>query len=207
MNTRLQVEHPVTEGVTGKDLVHAQLRVASGARLPWSQDDLTLRGHAIEARVYAEDPAHQFLPQAGILLLYREPAIPGVRIDSSVREGDTVSVHYDPLLAKVIATAETREMATARLLAALRDFPVLGVRTNVPFLVRVLDSPEFRSGQIHTRWLDGEGASLAADPVAQAPEWLPALLDTALSDETSAPRRDSPAGWDPWSVLRGWTAR
>ena len=114
MNTRLQVEHPVTEAVAGVDLVRAQLVVAAGEPLPWSQASLTQRGHAIEARVYAEDPGDGFLPQAGRLLLYREPRMPGVRVDAGVAEGGEVSVHYDPMLAKVIAHAETRELARSR---------------------------------------------------------------------------------------------
>src|SRR5262249_47870986 len=106
MNTRLQVEHPVTESVTGRDLVRAQLLVASGEPLPWRQSDISHRGHAIEARVYAEDPANGFLPQAGPVLLYREPTGPGVRVDSGIVEGNAVTVHYDPLVAKVIAAGE-----------------------------------------------------------------------------------------------------
>jgi acetyl/propionyl-CoA carboxylase alpha subunit len=128
MNTRLQVEHPVTEQVTGVDLVRAQLLVADGQPLPWSQADLSQRGHAIEARIYAEDPAQGFLPQAGRLLRYREPRWPGVRVDSGVAEGDEVSVYYDPMIAKVIATAETRDLAIARLTAALRECSIAGVR-------------------------------------------------------------------------------
>ena len=111
MNTRLQVEHAVTEAVAGVDLVRAQLLVASGEPLPWPDGSLTQRGHAIEARVYAEDPSRGFLPQAGRLLLYREPRLPGVRVDAGVVEGGEVSVHYDPMLAKVIASGETREIA------------------------------------------------------------------------------------------------
>ncbi len=202
MNTRLQVEHPVTEQVVGVDLVRAQLLVASGEPLPWTQGALAQRGHAIEARVYAEDPAHGFLPQAGRLLLYREPQGPGVRIDSGVREGDTVSVHYDPLLAKVIATAETRALAIDRLASALRAFPILGIRTNIPFLIRVLDSEAFRAGRIHTGFLDAEGAALANDPTDPPPDWLRGVLDSA----TRATPIDSPAAarWDPWERLQGW---
>jgi acetyl/propionyl-CoA carboxylase alpha subunit len=207
MNTRLQVEHPVTEAVVGVDLVHAQLAVADGGPLPWSQEQLTLRGHAIEARVYAEDPARGFLPQAGRLLLYREPTIPGVRIDSGVREGDHVTVHYDPLLAKVIATAETREVAIGRLLSALRAFPILGVRTNVPFLIRVLNSPEFRAGQIHTRWLDSDGAGLTVDHPGPAPEWLQTIVDSEARDRAGGADAAGRAVQDTWTSIRGWTVR
>ena len=154
MNTRLQVEHPVTEAVTGVDLVRAQLTVAAGGALPWTQDELSQRGHAIECRVYAEDPGNGFLPQAGPLLLYREPQGPGVRVDSGVREGGTVSVNYDPLLAKLTVLAESRDAAIARALAALRSFPVLGIRTNIPFLIRLLDHREVRAGRLHTGFIE-----------------------------------------------------
>ena len=120
MNSRLQVEHPVTELTTGVDLVRGQIEIAAGEALPWTQDALRQRGHAIECRVYAEDPAGGFLPQAGRIALYREPTGPGLRIDSGVREGSDVPVQYDPLLAKVIACGEDRGWARARLLEALR---------------------------------------------------------------------------------------
>ena len=160
MNTRLQVEHPVTEQVTGLDLVRAQLLVAGGDPLPWRQSDVAQRGHAIEARVYAEDPSRGFLPQAGRLAVYREPRWPGVRIDSGVVEGADVSIYYDPMIAKVIATAETRDLAIAKLAAALREFTIGGVRTNIAFLVGVLESPAFRRGDVDTAFLDREGATL-----------------------------------------------
>ena len=132
MNTRLQVEHPVTEQVVGLDLVRAQLMVAAGQALPWKAEQLRQRGHAIECRVYAEDPASGFLPQAGPLRLYREPSGPGVRVDSGVREGDAITVHYDPLIAKVIVSAESRATALARLARALREFPILGIAHQHP---------------------------------------------------------------------------
>ena len=161
MNTRLQVEHPVTEQVTGLDLVRAQLLVASGDPLPWTQDAIAKRGHAIEARVYAEDPARDFLPQAGRVLRYREPRLPGVRVDSGIAEGGDISVYYDPMIAKVIATAETRDLAIARLRTALHDFQIGGLRTNVPFLIEILDHPAFREGRLDTAFLDRESAALA----------------------------------------------
>jgi acetyl/propionyl-CoA carboxylase alpha subunit len=205
MNTRLQVEHGVTEQVTGVDLVRAQLLVAAGEALPWRQTDLIQRGHAIEARVYAEDPEHGFLPQAGRLLLYREPRMPGLRIDSGVRESDEISVHYDPLIAKVIAYAETRELAIARLVAALRAFPILGIITNIPFLIRVLEHPSFRSGEMHTGFLDHEGATLSES----VPEPIPSFVATAISAADAS--RGSAAGtaeadWDPWTRLSDWRA-
>ena len=161
MNTRLQVEHPVTEAVVGVDLVQAQLLVASGAPLPFSQASLTQRGHAIECRVYAEDPAQGFIPQAGPILLYREPQGPGVRVDSGVTTGVDVSVHYDPMLAKLIVWGETREHARRRALAALREFAILGIRTNIPFLIGILEHPQFVDATIDTGFLDREGAAIA----------------------------------------------
>ena len=206
MNTRLQVEHPVTEQVTGLDLVRAQMLVASGEALPWTQDAIGQRGHAIEARVYAEDPAHGFLPQAGRLLLYREPRLPGIRIDSGVVEGGDVSIYYDPMIAKVIATAENRERAIARLGAALRTFPVLGVRTNIPFLLRILEHPRFRDGSMDTAFLDREGAALA-DTSADVPPHVRAALAAAADDESENRRPRSAVGTvdaDPWVTLSGW---
>ena len=161
MNTRLQVEHPVTEATAGVDLVRAQLVVASGGRLPWRQNDIVPRGHAIEARVYAEDPERGFIPQAGRITTYREPTMPGLRIDSGVGPGSDVPVYYDPLLAKVIAWAETRDLAIARLSAALEQFVIDGITTNIAFVRRVLDHPSFRAGSVDTGFLDREGASLA----------------------------------------------
>jgi acetyl-CoA carboxylase biotin carboxylase subunit len=199
MNTRLQVEHPVTEEVAGVDLVRAQLLVAAGERLPWTQASLLQRGHAIEARVYAEDPSRDFLPQAGRLQLYREPRMPGVRIDSGVVEGSDVPIHYDPLLAKVVARAESREVAIARLVAALGAYPVLGIHTNVPFLLRVLEDPRFRAGEIDTGLLDREAASLADDQGVGIPAHVRAALEAHVE---SASVRDSVAqsvaAWDPW---------
>ena len=155
MNTRLQVEHPVTEAVAGVDLVRAQFIVAEGGRLPWTQDALSQRGHAMECRIYAEDPAHGFLPQAGPLLLYREPSGPGIRVDSGVTEGDRVGVNYDPLLAKLIVHGETREAARiARACTRCGNYPVLGTRTNIPFLIRLLELPAFRAGRLHTGMIE-----------------------------------------------------
>jgi acetyl/propionyl-CoA carboxylase alpha subunit len=203
MNTRLQVEHPVTEQVTGLDIVRAQILVASGEPLPWTSPWITQRGHAIEARVYAEDPANGFLPQAGRLLLYREPVMPGVRVDPGVTEGGEVPVHYDPLIAKVIATAATRDEATTRLVCALKAFPILGVRTNIPFLLRILEHPRFRSGEIDTGFLDIEGASLATSAPTQIPDVVREVLRTfTTSDASRAASHES--GADPWEVLTSW---
>ncbi len=187
MNTRLQVEHPVTEQVTGLDLVRAQLLVAGGEALPWTQAAIRQRGHAIEARVYAEDPARGFIPQAGILERYREPSAPGVRVDSGVVEGSEVTVYYDPMIAKVIATAETRPLAINRLAAALRAFDIGGVRTNVSFLVRILELAEFRNGAIDTAFLDRESARLTQS------------LDHPQSPIPNPQSLPATSSFDPWT--------
>src|SRR6266576_3558950 len=153
MNTRVQVEHPITEWVTGIDIVAAQLRVAAGAPLGFGQADVRARGHAIEARLYAEDPAAGFLPSAGPILALREPGGPGVRVDSGIAAGGVVPVEYDPLLGKISAWGEGRAMAIARLSAALRDTAVLGPTTNLAFLQDVLAHPAFRRAETHTGFL------------------------------------------------------
>ena len=202
MNTRLQVEHPVTEAVTGVDLVHAQIAIAGGAALPWTQEALSQRGHAIECRVYAEDPAKGFLPQAGPLLLYREPGGPGVRVDSGVVEGDEVGVSYDPLIAKVTAHAETRGLARGRTAAALRSFPILGIRTNLPFLLEVLQHPLFVSGTVHTAFIEDHLSELLRSPSPPPAEAFAAAAAIASQARTeSAP---APSRVDPWERLGGW---
>ena len=205
MNTRLQVEHPVTEAVTGMDLVHAQLRVASGEPLPWSQEELSQRGHAIECRIYAEDPAQGFLPQAGRLLLYREPQGPGIRVDSGVVEGGEIPVHYDPMVAKLIVSGETREVTRRRALDALRRYHVLGVRTNIPFLITLLEHPRFIDGAIDTGFLDREG-----DEVRQRMDLDVPLAGFAAAAMHRPSRVAAHAGAaahvaaDPFTTLTGW---
>jgi acetyl-CoA carboxylase biotin carboxylase subunit len=196
VNTRLQVEHPVTEQVTGVDLVRAQIAIARGEALAWTQEALGQRGHAIEARIYAEDPAQHDLPQAGPLLLYREPSMPGIRIDSGVVEGGEISVHYDPLIAKLIATGEVREAARRRAVEALRSFPILGIRTNVAFLIALLEHPRFATGDIDTRFLDVEGDSLRASITTEPPPEVMEVANAATSGSATTV--------DPWESLRGF---
>jgi len=154
MNTRLQVEHPVTEEVTGLDLVQAQLRVAAGERLPWTQDQISQRGSSIECRIYAEDPTKGFMPSPGRLTRLVLPQGPGVRLECGVTEGVEVSVHYDPLLAKLIATGLDRDEAIARMAGALDAFVVEGVKTVIPFHQRVMRSDLFRAGSVHTQLIE-----------------------------------------------------
>jgi acetyl/propionyl-CoA carboxylase alpha subunit len=205
MNTRLQVEHPVTELVTGFDLVRAQLLVAAGQPLPFPRGRLTQRGHAIELRVYAEDPSNGFLPQAGAVLLYREPRGPGIRVDSGIGEGDTVSVHYDPLLAKVIVSAETRAAALARADCALGEFAILGIVTNIPLLRALVRHPDVRAGRIDTGLLGRLLPSLLPAS-AEAPTAVAAVaVARALQPGAQAALRPGePAQHDPWITLQGW---
>ena len=204
MNTRLQVEHPVTEQVTGLDLVQLQICIAAGEKLPFRQADVQLRGHAIECRVYAEDPAQQFYPSIGRLLTVVEPRGPGLRVDSGFETGDVVSQHYDALLAKVVAQAATRAEAIARLDAALARYVLLGLTTNTAFLRAVLAHPEFQAGTATTRFIDDHLAGWKPDdgPLPDA-----ALIAAALSDllaSTTAPAANgngaAPEGdlYSPW---------
>ncbi|MGH8598952.1 MAG: hypothetical protein ACREXT_20080, partial [Gammaproteobacteria bacterium] len=163
VNTRLQVEHPVTELVTGLDLVKLQIEIAEGKLLPFTQDDVRTSGHAIEARLYAEDPRNDFLPATGTILDWQLPtAIDGVRIDAGVESGTEVGIYYDPMLAKLIAHAEDRDTAIRKLVYALRQSSIQGVRTNREFLLRLLEHPDFRTGNAHTGTIAGHLAQLLA---------------------------------------------
>ena len=153
MNTRLQVEHPVTEMVTGLDLVKLQIEIAEGKKLPFRQEDLTLKGHAIEARIYAEDPDNQFLPDIGKLSVYRTPQGPGIRVDDGFQEGMEVPYHYDPLLAKLITYASDRHQAIERMIRALDEYQVVGVKTTIPFCRFAVDHEAFRSGKFDTGFI------------------------------------------------------
>jgi acetyl-CoA carboxylase, biotin carboxylase subunit len=154
MNTRLQVEHPVTEMVTALDIVKLQIRIADGEVLPFTQKDLTLRGHAIECRIYAEDPDNNFFPSPGRITNYAAPSGPGIRLDDGVCEGWTVPNEYDPMLGKLIAWGSDRTEAIARMKRALREYHASGIKTNVRLFERILGSQDFQNGAVYTRWLD-----------------------------------------------------
>ena len=202
MNTRLQVEHPVTEAITGQDLVAWQLRVAAGQPLPLTQAQIPLHGHAIEVRLYAEDPEQDFLPASGTLTLYREPAAgPGRRVDSGVSEDDSVSPFYDPMLAKLIAWGEDRETARLRLLAMLDEQLIGGLRSNLPFLKRVLAHPAFAAAELDTGFIARHAATLLPPP-AELPAAFWALAARAwLLSEASTARSDDPHL--PWAANNG----
>jgi acetyl-CoA carboxylase biotin carboxylase subunit len=154
MNTRLQVEHPVTELVTGLDLVRLQIEIAAGARLPFTQDQIALRGAALECRIYAEDPARNFFPSPGRITRLAEPSGPGVRLDSGIYEGWDVPLDYDPMLAKLIVWADSRDHAIERMLRALGEYHIDGIQSNIGFFKAVLNDPQFRAGDLHTGYLD-----------------------------------------------------
>jgi len=194
MNTRLQVEHPVTEEAYGVDLVALQLAVADGEPLPADLPSEP-RAHAMEARVYAEDADHGFLPQTGRLLAYQEPSGPGVRVDSGVEEGSEVSVHYDPMLAKVIARGANREEARRRLVAALSEMVLLGVTTNLSYLRRVLASDEVIRGEMHTALLE---TMALAPPPAPPQEVFAAAAYLLSAPEPTAAAAGTPAFPDPF---------
>ena len=203
MNTRLQVEHPVTEETLGIDLVAGQLEVAAGGPVPAAWDHRTPRGHAIECRIYAEDP-ETYLPRTGRVLLYEEPTGPGIRVDSGIAAGTVVGIDYDPILAKLIVRAEDRGAAVARMRRALSRFVILGVTTNIPLLRRIVASAEFEEGRIDTAFL-----SRLPPPADDAPP--PAVLVAA---DFVARRRSASSGYsreplrsDPWREESGWRSR
>ncbi len=197
MNTRLQVEHPITELVTGVDLVQLQIAIAAGAPLPFAQADLTQRGHAIEARVYAEDPA-TFLPSTGRVALFAPAAGPGIRNDAGLESGDEVTVYYDPMLAKLIVSAADRQSAITRLRCALDDYTVLGVTTNLPLLRAIAAHPDFTAGATHTDFLTATGLANATFDLPDLP--IEILIANAIWDSQSTIYNlQSPIN-DPWRL-------
>lgn len=208
MNTRLQVEHPVTEMITGVDLVEWQLRVASGEPLPLAQEELTVSGHAIEARIYAEDPGNGFLPSTGRLLyLGFPPEEDGLRVDSGVRQGDAVTVYYDPMIAKVVAWGEDRETALRRLDRALVQTEIAGVTSNVAFLRAILGHTVFRRGAPDTGFIDQHRESLVPEQ-GGVPDKVLAALALAEMRWRSRQARLAAAGsgdpYSPWRLTNGW---
>jgi len=207
MNTRLQVEHPVTEAVTGLDLVEWQLRIAVGESLPCCQQDLLLRGHAIEARLYAEDPERGFLPQTGTLHRLRFPGSEIARVDTGVRRGDTVTPFYDPMIAKIIASGEDRPAALAVLRRALAETAVLGVVTNRDFLGRIAAHPSFSSAETDTGFIDRHAVTLMPGP-KRAPDaaLVVAALSRLMSRKAAAKEAAARFGdpFSPWFRVNGW---
>jgi 3-methylcrotonyl-CoA carboxylase alpha subunit len=213
MNTRLQVEHPVTEMITGLDLVEWQFRIAAGEALPLRQTEVPFAGHAVEARICAEDPARGFLPSPGRISVFEPPTGNGIRVDAGVASGDTVPPDYDPMIAKIIAHGPTRNDALARLALALRDIVVAGPRVNTPFLRRLVEHPQFQAGRFDTGFIDRHLAELLhtdPDDEARAIAGTAALLigreRRRLAAVEAALAPPSRAGWrDPWSADDGFS--
>ncbi len=205
VDTRLQVEHPITEMITGLDLVRHQLEIAAGLPLPFAQHEVSRRGHSIECRIYAEDPETGFMPAAGKILLFRPAEGPGVRYDHGVYAGFNVPVNYDPILGKLIVWAEDRPSAVARMIRALQESPILGVKTPVEFLLDVMSSTQFQSGETHTCFIDEHFTDWKPDPAGD----VLAAVGFALHDMTG-PRVPQQAGTgpaeqlSPWQTLGAW---
>jgi acetyl-CoA carboxylase biotin carboxylase subunit len=204
VNTRLQVEHPVTEMTTGLDLVREQLQIAAGDPLRFNQEDLLQRGHAIECRLYAEDPENSFFPSPGLVLLHREPTGPGIRNDCGIYEGFKVPVEYDPIIGKVIAYGETREASRRRMIRALENYPILGIQTTIPFLIDILKSPEFAAGDLSTdfiaRHFQGWRQSIEYAHMAKI-----AYIIDDLTSSIKAGTQQKVHGWPtPWETLGDW---
>jgi 3-methylcrotonyl-CoA carboxylase alpha subunit len=202
MNTRLQVEHPVTEAVTGLDLVRLQLLVAAGQELPLGQDEVVRRGHALECRLYAEDPERDDLPSPGRVLHLSEPEGPGIRVDSGLLEGQEVTVHYDPLLSKIVTWGYDRSEAIERMRDALRRSVVLGVVTNLARLRAIVEHPAFAAGDLHTRFIEEHIGELTPRPCP--PQEAIAALAAALHTSRGRPDRGGLRGRprpDPWAML------
>ncbi|NCF65516.1 MAG: acetyl-CoA carboxylase biotin carboxylase subunit [Chloroflexi bacterium] len=210
MNTRLQVEHPVTEMVTGLDLAVWQIRIAAGEALPFSQEKVRQRGHAIECRVYAEDPSNNFFPSTGKLLLYSVPEGPGLRIDDGIEAGMEITPYYDPMLAKVITWGHDRDEAVRKMVRALREMIIMGVTTNIPYLLSILREPHFLAGQTPTDYIDDWMADWQPQETIGDEAWLGAAVFELLQGGgkskgsgtvVSGEVEDQP---DPWKDLASW---
>ncbi len=206
VNTRIQVEHAITEMTTGLDIVRSQLEIAAGLPLPFSQSDLTRKGHAIECRIYAEDPSNKFIPSPGTILFARSPEGPGIRFDHGIRTGFEVPVEYDPILGKLIVWAEDRPAACARMTRALKECVILGISTPTEFLLDVLASPEFEAGNTHTHFIADHFADWQPDHEVDELAAIAYVLNDMVGASSPSPsyrqlKNEIPS---PWETLRGW---
>jgi len=211
MNTRVQVEHAITEMITGVDIVKTMIRVAAGEKLPIAQEDLAINGHSIEARVYAEDSDNNFIPSPGDVLVYRPAAGPGVRVDSGVYQGARVTVFYDPMVAKLVVWGRDRQEAIERLRRALREFVVKGIKTSIPFHQKVVEHPVFLAGKYDTGFIDQHMAGGKGDPRPATDDAREARRVAFMMAAIAAFRRDKEraaasavnagAGVDPWKAF------
>lgn len=206
MNTRLQVEHPITESVTGLDLAAWQIRLAAGEPLPFDQADLSQRGHALECRIYAEDPANHFLPSIGQIAFYAPPMGPGVRVDDGIESGSIVSPYYDPMLAKVITWGHDRPEAIRKMVRALQDTVILGVTTNIAYLLNILNHPAFVAGRTNTHFLDDHFVHWQPQSDLSQSSWLAiAALEALRGQQPGRAVSAEPANnQDPWQDPAGW---
>ena len=204
VNARIQVEHPVTELISGIDLVKQQIRIASGETLPFTQDDLVQRGHALECRIYAEDPENNFLPSIGTLQFVQEPVGPGIRIDSGIYSGMEVTHYYDPILSKIIVWDETRQGAINKMIRALQQYIILGVKTPIPFLIEVLNHPEFRAGNLSTRFIDDYFQQWRLSFSAEELAIGIAAAKMLQKPQTRQPASNQRAVHNPWQTLGHW---
>lgn len=207
VNARLQVEHPVTELITGIDLVQQQIKIASGEKLALVQEDLKQKGHAIECRIYAEDPLNNFLPSAGRVLFLKEPRGPGVRHDCGIYSGSDVPIFYDPILAKLIVWTESRELACQRMINALEDYVVLGIQTSIDFLKAVIAHPEFQKGETTTHFIERhfeawEGKEVTEDSLKMAA--LAAVFESAQRTFSPLTATEHKEVYSPWLALGKW---
>lgn len=210
MNTRLQVEHPVTELVCGLDLAVWQIRIAAGEALPFMQEEIRQRGHAIECRIYAEDPANHFLPSTGTLDLFQPPSGPGVRVDAGIKSGSEITPYYDPMLAKIITWGQDREEALRKMARALQETIVLGVTTNISYLLDILNEPHFLAGQTPTNYLDKHFEEWQPGQGVAEDAWLAASVFELLQGggkrlgSRTISTADGEAQPDPWADLTSW---
>ncbi len=203
VNARIQVEHPVTEAITGIDLVKLQIQIAEGKEIPFKQEDLRQNGHAIECRIYAEDPDNGFMPSSGEILFLKEPEGPGVRYDGGILQGSSVSIFYDPILAKLIAWGKDRPQAVERMLRALKEYEIGGIQTNIPFLIRVMENEKFKRGEYTTAFIEenmeqlkGEDEKLLMTAV------ISAALTAQNSNHKTAKKENAQKIISPWKIIR-----
>jgi acetyl-CoA carboxylase biotin carboxylase subunit len=208
VNARLQVEHPVTELTTGVDLVHQQIKIAAGEKLSFGQEDLEQKGHAIECRIYAEDPQNNFLPSSGKILYFEEPHGPGIRHDCGIYSGWDVPIYYDPILAKLIVWAENRETACQRMIKALDDYVILGVQTSIRFLKDLIGHPQFRRGETTTSFIQDNFADWTGEKDSEEKQKLALLAAAFDSSQRASPakgfRTTKKETYSPWLLLGKW---
>lgn len=200
VNTRIQVEHPITEETTGIDLIKLQIEIADGQAIPYEQEEISQSGHSIECRVYAEDPENNFMPSSGKILFYKEAKAPGVRIDTGISQGNEVSVFYDPILAKIIVKAEDREMAISRMIYALRNTIILGVKTTIPYMIKVLENENFIKGNTTTDFI--EKNNIITD--YNNKKIALAAAESFENNKTEKNNIDNPEKNDVWEMIGKW---